>query len=140
MPWDDEEVVSLSCLHVAEHIGLGRYGDPLDPQGTERAAAELARVLAPGGRLWFSLPVGRPRVNFNAHRVHDPREVEPLFADLRLEAFAAVDDTGAFRPDLAPGDLTDAEWACGLYRFTRLRSARSLVGERAGAVSPKGSD
>ena len=38
-------------------------------------------------------------------------------------------------PAISP---TDAEWACGLYRFTRLRSARSLVGERAGAVSPKG--
>jgi len=29
MPFEDNSVDSLSCLHVAEHIGLGRYGDKL---------------------------------------------------------------------------------------------------------------
>jgi hypothetical protein len=48
LPFRDNSVVSLSCLHVAEHIGLGRYGDPLDPEGTKKATRELARVLAPG--------------------------------------------------------------------------------------------
>ena len=24
---------SLSCLHAIEHFGLGRYGDPINPQG-----------------------------------------------------------------------------------------------------------
>ena len=67
---------------MAEHIGLGRYGDPLDPLGTRKAAAELQRVLAPGGQLLFSLPVGRPRVEFNAHRVHDPHEVASWFDGL----------------------------------------------------------
>jgi predicted SAM-dependent methyltransferase len=94
MPFADRSLESLSCLHVAEHIGLGRYGDPLDPLGTRKAAAELARVLAPGGTLLFSLPVGQPRTNFNAHRVHDPRAVPAMFGDLRLDAFAAVDDSG----------------------------------------------
>lgn len=35
-----DSVPSLSCLHVAEHIGLGRYGDPIDPEGTRRAGAD----------------------------------------------------------------------------------------------------
>ena len=42
---------------MLEHIGLGRYGDPIDPQGTEKAATELQRVLAPGGDLYLSLPI-----------------------------------------------------------------------------------
>jgi SAM-dependent methyltransferase len=134
MPYESGELTSLSCLHVAEHVGLGRYGDPLDPHGTERAAAELARVLAPGGRLWFSLPVGRSRTNFNAHRVHDPRAIPAMFEDLALEAFAAVDDSGAFRTELAPVDVAACEWACGLYRFTRPSSARSPV-DGAGSSS-----
>ena len=46
LPFRDHSVVSLSCLHVAEHIGLGRYGDPLEPLGTRKAIAELSRVLA----------------------------------------------------------------------------------------------
>jgi hypothetical protein len=35
-------------MHVVEHVGLGRYGDALDPKGDARACAELARVLAQG--------------------------------------------------------------------------------------------
>jgi len=32
LPFDDKSISSLSCMHVIEHVGLGRYGDPLDPQ------------------------------------------------------------------------------------------------------------
>ena len=32
---------SLSCLHVIEHIGLGRYGDPLDYFGYEKALSKI---------------------------------------------------------------------------------------------------
>jgi hypothetical protein len=139
MPYENRELLSVSCLHVAEHIGLGRYGDPLDPHGTERAAAELARVLAPGGKLWFSLPVGRQRTNFNAHRVHDPRAIPPMFEGLELEAFAGVDDAGAFRDDVSPADLAGCEWACGLYRFTRPSSERTPR-EGGGLSSTSASD
>jgi hypothetical protein len=36
-------------MHVVEHIGLGRYGEPMDEQGDLKAIEELKRVLAPGG-------------------------------------------------------------------------------------------
>src|SRR3954470_16194971 len=39
LPFADRSLESVSCLHVAEHIGLGRYGDPLDPAGTREGAA-----------------------------------------------------------------------------------------------------
>ncbi len=66
LPYESDSVASLSCLSVAEHIGLGRYGDSLDPLGTKKAAAELSRVLAKKGNLYFSLPIGKPRLCFNA--------------------------------------------------------------------------
>lgn len=119
LPFEDRSIESLSCLHVAEHIGLGRYGDELDPAGTRRAAIELQRVLAPGGRLLFSLPVGRPRVCFNAHRIHAPSAVPDLFPELELASFAGVDDSGRFRTDLLPSDLEGANYACGLFELTR---------------------
>ena len=117
MPFADGALESVSCLHVAEHIGLGRYGDPLDPQGTRKAAAELQRVLAPGGQLLFSLPVGRPRVEFNAHRVHDPHEVASWFAACELREFAGVDDAGVFRRHRSLDELAGARYACGMYQL-----------------------
>jgi SAM-dependent methyltransferase len=117
LPFADRSLESVSCLHVAEHIGLGRYGDPLDPAGTRKAAAELQRVVAPGGQLLFSLPVGRPRVEFNAHRVHDPRTVLGWFDELELVEFAGVDDSGAFARGRGVDELRGSVYACGMYQL-----------------------
>ena len=69
LPFEDGSVSSLSSLCVVEHIGLGRYGDQLDPQGTEKAIAELKRILAPGGDFYISVPIDdENRTYFNAHR------------------------------------------------------------------------
>ena len=119
LPFEDRSLESLSCLHVAEHVGLGRYGDPLDPDGTRKAAAELQRVLAPGGQLLFSGPVGRPRVCFNAHRIHDPREIVAMFGELELVEFSGVDDAGMFARNRPLEELAGASYANGLFRFTR---------------------
>lgn len=119
MPFNDNSVPSLSCLHVAEHIGLGRYGDPLDPEGTKKAARELARVLAQQGNLYFSVPVGKPRVCFNAHRIHSPQQILDYFHNLDLVDFSAVDDNGKFRQHIDPANLANANYACGLFHFTK---------------------
>jgi SAM-dependent methyltransferase len=119
MPFEDRSVQSLSCLHVAEHVGLGRYGDELDPDGTRKAARELQRVLAPGGQLLFSGPVGRPRTCFNAHRIHAPDDVVAMFGELQLEEFGGIDDAGHFSEGGQPSDLAGANYACGLFRFSR---------------------
>jgi SAM-dependent methyltransferase len=72
MPFDDASVPSVSSLCVVEHIGLGRYGDPLDPYGTEKAVAELQRIVQPGGRLYLSVPLhDTNRTYFNAHRAFE---------------------------------------------------------------------
>ena len=119
LPFGDNSVPSLSCLHVAEHIGLGRYGDPLDPEGTKKATRELARVLALQGNLYFSVPVGKPRVCFNAHRIHSPQQILDYFYDLELIQFSGIDDRGNFRQAIDPGDLANASYACGLFHFTK---------------------
>lgn len=49
LPFPSESLESISCLCVVEHIGLGRYGDEIDPDGTEKAIEELKRVLKKGG-------------------------------------------------------------------------------------------
>ena len=79
----------------------------------------LQRVLRPGGRLYLSVPVGRERLCFNAHRVFSPRRVIDAVADLDLVSFAGVDDSGRFLDGLKPEGLANQEYACGLFEFTR---------------------
>ena len=119
LPYPDRSVDSLSCLHVIEHVGLGRYGDPVNPDGSEAAASELCRVLALHGRLLLGIPIGRERVAFNAHRIFSPFTVLNWFAELRLVEFSVVNDAGIFRRFAHPHDYTSADYACGLFMFER---------------------
>lgn len=79
---------SLSCLHTIEHFGLGRYGDPIDPQGYQHGMASMAQLLKPGGRFYLSTPIGQERVEFNAHRVFDPRTIIQCAANNELQVQA----------------------------------------------------
>lgn len=119
MPYEDESLESVSCLHVAEHIGLGRYGDPVDPLGTKKAAAELTRCLAKGGDLFFSLPVGRPRVCFNAHRIHSPKQILRYFNKLKLVEFSGTGDNKRFMRNIDVEIMEDSKYACGMFWLTK---------------------
>lgn len=121
LPFQDGSITSLSCLHVLEHIGLGRYGDPINPDGSLLAAAELQRIVKPGGRLFLSVPVGRERVCFNAHRVFWPSTVRNFFRELQLKAFSLVDDAGRFTEDVPPDAAAALEYGCGLFEFAKVR-------------------
>lgn len=119
LPFPSESAESLSCLHVIEHIGLGRYGDPIDPMGSVKAAIELQRILKPGGKLYLSLPVGRERVCFNAHRVHSPNSVLDMFSGLKLLSFSVVDDQGFFTENSMMSSAEKLEYGCGMFVFER---------------------
>ncbi|MBL0919593.1 MAG: DUF268 domain-containing protein [Hydrogenophaga sp.] len=122
LPMADDSVTSVSCLHVVEHIGLGRYGDPIDPEGSRKAIAELERVLAHGGRLFLSVPVGRERICFNAHRVFATKTIVDLFGKLNLISFSLVDDTGRFWPDCSPDRANGLDYGCGMFVLEKPRS------------------
>lgn len=119
MPYEDESINSLSCLHVAEHIGLGRYGDPIDPEGTKKACYELKRILAKDGDLYFSLPVGKPRLCFNAHRIHSPNQIIEYFDGLKLIELSGIDDNGKFIRNIDIETLENSDYACGLFHFLK---------------------
>jgi SAM-dependent methyltransferase len=119
LPFASNSLSSLSSLHVIEHVGLGRYGDSLESTGTRRAAVELQRVLRPSGRLFLSVPVGRERVCFNAHRVHAPRTIQSFLPALRLHSFSLVDDAGRFRDDVPFEAAAHLEYGCGMFEFVK---------------------
>ena len=110
---------SLSTLNVAEHFGLGRYSDPIDPDACFKFMKSLERVLAPNGRLYFSVPCGRERVEFNAHRVFAPQTILESFPGLQLVSFSAVGDDGNFYENADPVAVAKSEFSCGLFEFTK---------------------
>jgi hypothetical protein len=110
-------------MHVVEHVGLGRYGDPIDYDGDLRAADELQRILAPTGQLLFVVPVGAvARIQFNAHRIYTPRQVIEMFDELSLREFALIPelehDGGLV---ISPDETLMAKqrYACGCFLFVR---------------------
>ncbi|MBI2476215.1 MAG: DUF268 domain-containing protein [Candidatus Taylorbacteria bacterium] len=123
LPFKDGSVQSLSCMHTVEHIGLGRYGEPLDPDGDLKAIGELMRVLAPKGDLLFVAPVGKPKIVFNAHRVYAYGQIMEYFSKLKLVEFSLIPedarDGGLIRN--ADPKLADLErYGCGCFWFKKL--------------------
>ncbi len=120
LPFADNSIPSLSCMHVVEHIGLGRYGDPYDPQGDMKAMRELKRVLAPGGQLLFVVPVGgRARIQFNAHRIYTYAMIVAQFSELQLKSFALVTDAGEFIEHAATHIAAAQTYGCGCFWFSK---------------------
>lgn len=122
LPFANDSIFSLSCIHVIEHIGLGRYGDPLDPAGDEVAISELKRVVAPGGSLFFVVPLGaQSRIEFNAHRVYSLDLIKKYFSqgwDMK-EFYFIPEKSGA--PILNPPDkvLATESYGCGCFWFIK---------------------
>lgn len=117
-----DSIQSLSCMHVIEHIGLGRYGDPFDIDGDKKAARELCRVLAPDGRLIVAFPVGRPRIQYNAHRIYSHEQVLELFSGLRLLECALIPDGRAedgLIQDPSSELIMAQSYGCGCYVFSK---------------------
>jgi hypothetical protein len=123
LPFACDSIPSLSCLHVAEHVGLGRYGDPLDPYGTRKAISQLTSVLAPEGDLFFAVPVGKERLCFNAHRIHAPQTIRRYFGDLELVEFSGVHDDGRFVERVGLSEFDHSEYACGMFWFRKPKPA-----------------
>jgi hypothetical protein len=129
---------SVSCLHALEHFGLGRYGDPIAPEGWESGLANLSALVAPGGKLYLSVPIGKPTIEFNAQRVFDARMIPDAASKygLVLKAFAYVDDVGDLYDESIPlsdvllEQLSSLSCGCGLYVFTK-RSACLAVGHHS---------
>jgi SAM-dependent methyltransferase len=123
LPFSDDSVGSLSCMHVVEHVGLGRYGDPLDPDGDIKAMRELKRVLAKGGNLLFVVPVGKPKVMFNAHRIYSYEQIVDCFSGLQLVSFTLISEKmqdGGLILDATARDVAAQNYGCGCFLFTKL--------------------
>lgn len=109
----------ISCMHTIEHIGLGRYGDPIDPEGDIKAILELIRVTKSGGSILFVTPVGKPKIMFNAHRIYDPPMINDLFNGCEIKNFSLVTDDNDFIYDASLADGSQQSYGCGCFWFIK---------------------
>lgn len=120
LPFEDNELESLSTLHVFEHIGLGRYGDDVDPNGYIKAANELERVVSVGGTLYLSMPVGKERLCYDAHRIFHPQTIVELFPKMKLINFFLIDDKGDRIIENATFEqASKCDYGCGIFIFEK---------------------
>ena len=117
--FEDNSLESISTLHAAEHFGLGRYGDQVDPDAHIKFMQALSRVLKPGGTLYFSVPCGVEKLYFNAHRVFAPGTILDAFRDLKLQSFSCVKDDHRFYANCSPTTVEGELFGCGLFEFTK---------------------
>jgi hypothetical protein len=117
--FENNSINSLSCMHTIEHIGLGRYGDQMDPNGDVKAVIELKRVLAENGSLLFVTPVGKPKIEFNAHRIYSFEMVMEMFEGLKLMEFSLITDSGDFIENANPDIVREQKYGCGCFWFKK---------------------
>ncbi len=116
---------SVSCLHTIEHFGLGRYGDAIDPTGYVSGLSNMAKLVMDGGTFYLSAPVGRERVEFNAHRVFDPRTLIDVARrnELSIESICFISPKGGLSDwdgsDHQIENIARERYALGVFTFKK---------------------
>ena len=120
---------SISSLHAIEHFGLGRYGDKVDYNGYLKGLDNIYQILQEGGKFYFSVPIGKQRIEFNAHRVFSIKYLIKLLEDKYIiDSFAYVNDEGELFKEvpLIPKDIENncmCHYGCGIFELTKFKCA-----------------
>ncbi len=86
LPFENYTIESISAICVIEHIWLWRYGDPINPFGSEESFQEIKRVLKNWGHFIFSVPVDKENtIYFNAHRAFTRDYILELMSEFSLQ-------------------------------------------------------
>ncbi|MCX2431349.1 DUF268 domain-containing protein [Pedobacter sp. GR22-10] len=117
--FESNSIECLSCMHTIEHIGLGRYGDPIDPDGDLKAINEIKRVVKKGGSILFVIPVGKSKIMFNAHRIYDPKMILDYFSGFELRKFSLVTDQNDFIDQAEITEGAAQTYGCGCFWFIK---------------------
>ena len=106
---------SVSCLHTIEHIGLGRYNDPIGLNLWEAAFDNIWDMVEYNGLFYFSTPIGKQRIVFNAHRVFKPSTIIKRITNGELVDFSYINDNGDFIN--GPLDAISIDNLCGDFSY-----------------------
>jgi hypothetical protein len=73
-----DSIITYSSI---EHSGLGRYGDPLDPDGDLTTMNDIHRNLIDNGILIWGAPVGHDALVWNVHRIYGKIRLPMIFSN-----------------------------------------------------------
>lgn len=84
-------VITYSSI---EHSGLGRYGDPLNPNGDIESMGVINKSLKNNGIIFWGAPVGgRDVLTWNAHRVYGKIRLPLLFKNFKIIKWHGLDES-----------------------------------------------
>jgi len=89
-------ILSVSSI---EHDGLGRYGDPINPDGDiDFMSNAKDKLLKEGGHMFIAFPVGRDCLCWNAHRIYGPIRLRKLFQGWIVQDSFGFSTSDCFKP------------------------------------------
>ena len=94
-PHTFDVILSVSSI---EHDGLGRYGDPINPNGDLEFMARAKSFLKEGGHMILAVPVGGDTLVWTAHRIYGELRFPLLIKEWNL-----VDSFGFSKRDFMSG-------------------------------------
>jgi len=118
-----DSIESLSSLHVFEHIGLGRYGDKINYFGHVEAFNNVYKIMKTGGIFYFSVPIGKQRIQYNAHRVFSVEYLSSLFSNKwSIVSFSFINDNGELieNQDHLNFDSRNIKYGCGIFVLQKI--------------------
>jgi hypothetical protein len=86
-----------------EHDGLGRYGDPLNPEADLEAMNKMKKVIKKEGILFLSVPVGKDLLVWNAHRIYGRIRLPLLMKGWETLDTFGFDESKLDEPDKGAG-------------------------------------
>jgi SAM-dependent methyltransferase len=110
------------CKLTAINIGLGRYGDTVDPYGDIKAVANLKDIVKPGGIFIFVVPMGVERIQFNAHRIYSYESIISMFDKFEMLEFSLIPDNYlqyGIIPSPPPHFVNSQSHGCGCFVFQK---------------------
>jgi len=84
---------ALLCVSSIEHDGLGRYGDPINPDADLESMVNFKTLLKKDAILFLTVPVGLDSVIWNAHRIYGTHRLPLLLAAWqKVETFGFAEE------------------------------------------------
>ena len=101
--WLFDVIINIS---TTEHVGLGRYGDPLDPGGDLKAMRRLREWMLPHACHILTVPVGQDAVVGHYHRVYGADRLPRL-----LEGYQVIESMFWVKDEQDQWKEVNEEWA-----------------------------